>query len=116
MTTPVGRSRFFPDRAADCGHHTIFGNIPITTFAGEHVQMVVVEMPPHSVVQEHAHPHEQMGIVMAGRAVFTIGGESRELVPGDLYWMPGNVPHKVVTADAPLTAIDFFHPAREEYR
>lgn len=116
MTTSADRSRYFPDPATDCGHHVIFGRIPITTFAGDHLQMSIVDMPPHAVIEDHAHANEQMGVVVAGRATFTIGGESRELRPGDLYWMPGGVPHRVETTDEPLKAVDFFYPIRDEYR
>ncbi len=31
-------------------------------------------MEPHAIVEEHSHPHEQMGLMLEGEAVFTIGG------------------------------------------
>jgi quercetin dioxygenase-like cupin family protein len=108
-------SRYFPSRD-ECGHHTIFGSIPITTYAGERVQLSVVDMPAGGVIGEHAHANEQMGMVVAGRAVFTIGGESKTLGPGDVYLMPGGVPHSVVALDEPVRAVDVFYPIRDEYR
>jgi quercetin dioxygenase-like cupin family protein len=108
-------SRFFPT-PAECGHHTIFGNIPITTYAGDRMQMSLVEMPPGGVIDWHSHANEQMGMVVAGRAVFHIGGEEKTLAPGDFYLMPGGVSHKVVALDEPFKALDFFHPVRDEYR
>ena len=42
----------------------------------------VVHFEPHSVVLEHSHPHEQMGILLEGRVEFTIGGVTRLLGPG----------------------------------
>ena len=75
----------------------------------------VVELAPHSVVEEHQHPHEQVGMLLEGRAVFTIGGEEKTLQPGDIYRIPGNVRHKVVTLDQPTRAIDIFSPIREDY-
>ncbi len=55
-------------------------------------------------------------MVVTGRAVFTIGGEERELGPGDLYCIPGGVRHKVRALDETVQALDIFAPVREEYR
>ena len=76
----------------------------------------VVHLEPGSVVFEHAHPHEQMGLLISGRLQFTIGGVTRVLGPGDIWRIPGGVPHKVVTLDGPAVALDAFHPIREDYR
>ena len=108
-------SRYFPEPNA-CGRHVIFGNVPITTYAGEHVQLSLVDIPADGVVDWHEHVNEQMGMVVLGRAVFSVGDESKTLGPGDLYWIPGGVPHKVVPVDGPVRAIDVFYPIRDEYR
>ena len=75
----------------------------------------VVEMEAHAVIEEHAHPHEQVGILLQGRVVFTIGGEQKTLQPGDLWRIPGGVRHKVVVLDEPAKALDVFMPIREDY-
>jgi quercetin dioxygenase-like cupin family protein len=108
-------SRFFPERS-ECGQHAIFGTIPVRTYAGDQVQLSLVEMPPRSVIEEHSHANEQIGMVVAGQATFTIGGETRLLRAGDFYFMPGGTPHRVVTDEEPLTALDVFYPIRDEYR
>jgi quercetin dioxygenase-like cupin family protein len=76
----------------------------------------VVDLRPGSVVEEHSHPHDQVGVMVLGRAVFTVGGETRTLQAGDVYCIPGGVPHKVVTLEDPARAVDIFTPPREEYR
>ncbi len=108
-------SRFFPS-PDECGHHIIFGNIAITTYAGDHVQISVVDIPANGVVEWHQHPNEQMGMLVSGRAIFYIGDEEKELQAGDVYWMPGNVPHKVVSLGGQAKAIDIFYPIRDDYR
>ncbi len=108
-------SRYFPS-PTECGHHVIFGNVEITTYAGEHLQMSVVDIPADGVVDWHQHANEQMGILVEGRALFHIGDEVKELKPGDMYFMPANVPHKVVPIGGPGKAVDFFYPIRDEYR
>lgn len=76
----------------------------------------VVDLNPHAIVEEHAHPHEQVGILLQGRAIFFIGDEQKTLQAGELYRIPGHVRHKVIALDEPVRALDIFHPIREEYR
>jgi quercetin dioxygenase-like cupin family protein len=76
----------------------------------------LVEMQPHAVVEEHSHPHEQMGLMLDGAADFTIGGRTERVTAGQMWRIPGGVVHKVVALDKPVRAIDVFHPPREDYR
>lgn len=108
-------SRYFPT-PSECGRHTIFGSVPIRTYAGEHLQLSLVDIPADGVVDWHAHANEQMGMVVSGRAVFRIGDEVRELGPGDMYCIPGGVRHRVEPAGGPAQALDVFYPIRDEYR
>ncbi len=107
-------SLFFPT-ADECAHHTIFPGVHIRTCAAEKMMVSVVDLEPHAVVQEHAHPHEQVGMVLQGRAIFYVGSEEKTLQAGDVYRIPGNVRHKVIALDQPVRAIDIFWPIREEY-
>jgi quercetin dioxygenase-like cupin family protein len=108
-------SRYFPT-PDEYAHHTIFPGVHIRTCAGEQMMLSVVDLEPHAVVEEHAHPHEQVGMLLAGRATFFIGNEQKTLQAGDLYRIPGNVRHKVIVLDQPARALDIFYPVREEYR
>jgi quercetin dioxygenase-like cupin family protein len=108
-------SLYFPT-PDECGRHTIFPGVQIRTCAAENLMMSYVDIEPHAVVEEHSHPHEQVGLVLEGRAVFFIGGEQKVLQAGDFYRIPGHVPHKVLALDEPVRALDIFHPVREEYR
>jgi quercetin dioxygenase-like cupin family protein len=108
-------SLYFPT-AQEMARHTIFPGVHIQTCATEKMMLSLVDLEPHSVVEEHSHPHEQVGIILAGRADFYIGGETKTLHAGDMYRIPGNVRHRVVVLDEPVRALDTFHPVREEYR
>ena len=102
--------------AGSGAHHRLFPGVEIRTTAGEAMMLSVVTFEPGAVVPEHAHPHEQMGYLISGRAEFTVGGETRILGPGDLWRIPGGVPHRVVALDGPAVALDCFHPIRDDYR
>jgi quercetin dioxygenase-like cupin family protein len=101
--------------AGSGSHHEIFPGVEIRTIAGQGLMLSVVHLEPGSVVAEHSHPHEQMGLLLSGRLRFTIGGITRDLAPGDLWRIPGGVVHKVVTLEEPAVALDVFHPIREDY-
>lgn len=63
----------------------------------------------------HSHPHEQTSTILEGRFLFTVGGETKELGPGDVAVIPGEVPHSG-TALTDCRIIDVFAPVREDYR
>ena len=107
-------SQFFPT-PNDMGRHQIFPGVSIQTSALDKMMLSIVDLQPHSVVEEHAHPHEQVGILLEGRVLFTIGGEVKTLQPGDVWRIPGGVKHKVVVLEGPAKALDIFSPIREDY-
>lgn len=108
-------SLFFPS-ADELNRHTIFPGVRIQTCSAEHMMLSVVDLEPHAVVEEHSHPHEQVGLLLQGRAIFFIGGEQKTLQAGDMWRIPGGVKHKVIALDEPVRALDIFHPIREDYR
>src|SRR5437764_15484362 len=108
-------SLFFPTDS-ELGRHTIFPGVHIRTAAAERTMRSVVDLEPHSVVEEHAHPHEQVGMLLSGAAIFFIGDEQKTLHAGDLYRIPGHVRHKVIALAEAVRALDIFYPVREEYR
>ena len=101
--------------AEEFSRHTIFPGVTVRACAAQRLMLSLAELEPRSVVERHAHPHEQVGIVLQGRATFTIGDEEKTLGPGELFRIPGGVPHKVVALDEPFRALDVFTPVREEY-
>jgi quercetin dioxygenase-like cupin family protein len=108
-------SLYFPT-PQEFAQHTIFPGVTIKTCAAANMMMSLATFEPHSVVEEHSHPHEQVGMVLEGRAVFHIGGEEKTLQAGDIFRIPGHVKHRVVALDQPVKALDIFYPIREDYR
>lgn len=106
---------YFVDKK-DCAHHRIFPGVDIYTTACQQMMLSLVEMQPHAVVEEHSHPHEQMGLMLEGEADFTIGGQQQRIVAGQMWRIPGGVVHKVVAGDRPVRALDVFNPPRDDYR
>jgi quercetin dioxygenase-like cupin family protein len=102
--------------AGSGSRHLIFPGVEIETYAGTNLMLSVVRLEPESVVLDHSHPHEQMGILLEGQLEFTVGGVTRLLGPGDIWRIPGGVVHRVRALEKPAVALDVFHPIREDYR
>jgi len=100
----------------DCSNHNIFPGVDIHTIAGERLMLSLVEFEPHSVVQPHSHPHEQMGLLLEGELTFLVGDEKRTLQAGEMWSIPGGVVHSVYAGEKPAKALDVFHPVRDDYR
>lgn len=107
-------SAYFADRSS-CRQLTIFPGVQIATTAGEHMMLSHVELEPGAEVEAHQHPHEQVGMLLSGRAHFWIGDEDKVLSAGDMYRIPGGVTHRVVALEEGAQALDVFHPVREDY-
>ena len=86
------------------------------TFWGERMLLSLVDLAPHAAIPPHAHPHEQVGMVLEGEMEVTIGGETRVVKAGDVYVAPGGVEHSVRLADGACRVVEMFAPVREEYK
>ena len=83
---------------------------------GERITMGVIELDPGSIVPEHRHENEQLGIVLRGSVAFRVGGEARELGPGETWRIPANTPHEIRTGPNGAVVIDVFAPARDDWK
>jgi quercetin dioxygenase-like cupin family protein len=81
---------------------------------GEALTLAQITLAAGAVVPEHEHPNEQIATVVSGRLRFVVGGEEREVAPGESVLIPGGVPHRVeVLEDA--VVLDVFAPRREDW-
>ena len=83
---------------------------------GEKLMLSLVEIEPGAVVPMHSHPHEQGGIGVEGQFDLIIGNERRRIGPGDMYIIPGGVPHSAIGLDRRSVVLDIFSPIREDYQ
>ena len=103
-------------------HLDAMGVIPIwdgviaRAVVGRGCALSVVELEPNSVVPEHSHPNEQLGLVVSGSVSFRIGEEERQLAQGGMWNIPPNVPHEVHIGPEGAVIIDVFSPPREDWQ
>lgn len=88
----------------------------VQTFWGEQMLAMRVNFDPHVQVPEHKHPHEQFGVVLSGELTLMIAGEPLVLHAGEMYLIPGNVPHSAVAGPAGFVAAEVFSPVREDLK
>jgi len=88
----------------------------LTGLRGEKMMMVLNATLAGHTVPRHSHPHEQIGMVYAGKAVLRIEDEERVVEKGDFYCIPANVPHSdTCIGDEPFVMLDIFYPIREDF-
>jgi unsaturated pyranuronate lyase len=83
---------------------------------GDQCSLAIVELDPESVVAEHRHPNEQLGIVVSGSVTFRVGDEERALAPGGTWRIPPNVPHEVHAGPNGAVVVDVFAPRRADWQ
>ncbi|MBI3371035.1 MAG: cupin domain-containing protein [Betaproteobacteria bacterium] len=70
-------------------HSTALGRL----VTGEQIEVGVLRFKAGEGATEHAHPQEQVLLVLSGRVRMSIGGQVHELGPREVAHMPPNVPH-----------------------
>lgn len=94
----------------------VWDGVIARTVDGERLSLGIVELEPDSVVPEHSHENEQLGMVLAGSLEFRVGDETRVLTAGGTWRIPPGVPHEVRTGPDGAVAIDVFAPARADWQ
>jgi quercetin dioxygenase-like cupin family protein len=83
---------------------------------GKTAMLNVVEMEADAVVAMHSHPHEQLGLILAGSMRMVVDGVAHECGPMTAYVLPGGVEHGATAGPRGATVLDVFVPVREDYR
>jgi quercetin dioxygenase-like cupin family protein len=103
------------DELADIQPLQVWDGVLARSVDGERLNLAVIELDPDSVVPEHSHENEQLGMVISGSVRFRVGTEVRELGPGGTWSIPANTPHEVHAGSEGAVAIDVFAPARADW-
>jgi quercetin dioxygenase-like cupin family protein len=62
---------------------------------GEKIEVALIHYPAGTVAKPHAHPNEQVQVVMKGKAKYRVGKESKVLGLGEAVLIPANTEHEV---------------------
>ena len=75
--------------------------------------MVLYTSFPGYATPMHTHEHEQIGMVVSGKAVLKIGESKMIVKPGDFYTIPANTPHCDKSFGDDPFLVMVFYPAGE---
>ncbi|MCC6312886.1 MAG: cupin domain-containing protein [Thermomicrobiales bacterium] len=98
---------------ADLPVEAVLPGITRSVIHGERQTVVRYCYEPGAVFPMHAHPEEQITLVLSGRIIFEVEGESIELGAGGVAVLPANVPHGArVVGDEPVETLNALSPRR----
>lgn len=81
---------------------------------GTNQTLVRYRYAPGAIFPVHAHPEEQVTIVLRGRLAIEVAGTEVIAEPGDVMIIPGGVAHGAsVVGDEEVETLNFFVPRRE---
>jgi quercetin dioxygenase-like cupin family protein len=105
---------FFPVR--DLPLKKLAAGVDLRILHGESLTVGFFTIAQGAAVPEHAHPHEQVGTVLAGEMELDIAGEKKAVGPGHAYHIPSGALHSGTCLKGPAEVIEVFAPAREDWR
>jgi quercetin dioxygenase-like cupin family protein len=98
-----------------------FGYIPAspgiwrkTLVYGEKTLMTEFILEKGAVLAHHRHPQEQIGYLVSGHMILTVGDDVHEIRRGDSWMIPGNVEHHAKILEDSV-AVEVFAPRRDDY-
>jgi quercetin dioxygenase-like cupin family protein len=103
-------------RVADIAPQKIWEGVTGRALHGQRLTLALVELEPDSVVPEHAHANEQVGIMVEGSFEMRVGDETREVVRGDTWSIPPDVPHEVRVGPEGALVVEVWVPGREDWK
>jgi quercetin dioxygenase-like cupin family protein len=105
---------FFPD--AEIDRETLDpGKVSRKVRAhGPRIMIVEVSFAAGGVGSDHEHPHDQATYCLSGEFRFTVGSETRTLLPGDSVFIPGGARHGTACVSEGRL-LDTFTPRREDF-
>src|SRR5579864_1814748 len=82
--------------------------------SGDRAMVAQVFLKKDAVVPEHHHESEQITYIVEGALKFELEGREVIVKPGEVLYIPSNVPHRAVALEDTLD-IDVFSPLRMDW-
>ncbi len=81
---------------------------------GQNALLTEFKLTGGKILPAHKHPEEQVGYLVSGHIILTIGSEKYDMLPGDSWAIPGDIEHSAeIIVDS--VAIEVFSPVRSDY-
>jgi mannose-6-phosphate isomerase-like protein (cupin superfamily) len=67
-------------------------------YGDTNVSFFLINGPPGEGPSLHSHPYEEIFVIQAGEATFTVGDDTIEATGGQIVIAPAGIPHKFVNS------------------
>jgi quercetin dioxygenase-like cupin family protein len=113
-----------PPNALTVFQHLDWSAIPVESiaegitrqmFTGDRLMVCRLTLAARTVTPIHTHVHEQMTLVVRGRADFFVEGQKRTAQAGDVLLFPSGIQHGATMLEEEVELIDIFSPPREDF-
>ena len=104
-------------RWQDLDSHHLSPTVARRAIMAERFTLARFELEAGALIAKHAHEHEQVTYVEAGRLRLWVGEDDEqlhELAAGDVLHIPSTLPHRVEAIEA-TRVMDVFCPRREDW-
>lgn len=82
------------------------------TLAGQHLSTTLFELEAHAVIPRHAHPNEELGVVLRGRLRLDLGGGWITINAGESFFVAAGAAHEGMALDEGCTLLECYSPPR----
>jgi quercetin dioxygenase-like cupin family protein len=82
------------------------------TVAAEHLSTTLFELQPGARIPRHAHPSDELGVVLRGGLHLVLGASAVVVGPGESFFVPGDTPHEGNALDDGCTLLECYAPPR----
>lgn len=93
----------------------LFPGVVMRGLSGAGLTVTRVSLQAGAKAPEHAHPHEQVSLLLSGRVCFWVDGEEVRLTPGMALSIPSSAGHRA-EAEEDSALVEVFAPVREDLR
>lgn len=102
-------------RTSSDGYRQVLDGVGLKALAhGDRMLLTEFRLEEGRELPRHTHPQDQVGYLVSGHLRVTIGDDVFEALPGDSWYVSGEVQHGAdVLADS--VAVEVFSPVREDY-
>jgi quercetin dioxygenase-like cupin family protein len=112
------QSLYYPEMVdlSNLSKMQIAGSTIIASLHDETMMVVLIATSRGYSVPTHTHPHEQIGMVLSGKAALRIGNNETIVKQGDFYSIPADVPHTdTCIGDEPFVEMVFYPAGEDEH-
>ncbi len=82
--------------------------------SGEKAMLSRILLRKGCAVPEHAHPNEQISLILSGALEFVVSGVTQVVRAGEILVIPGNAPHSAFALED-TENLDLFAPPRQDW-